>query len=153
MLKLKTFEDKLVGPNISIAEENESQYFSGIKSVKNDEQLLDLTGVTFANFNFLSKRLEVVEAENLQISKENRFFMFIVKINTGLTFSAMSVIFCKHWTTISKKIYSTLAYLARSTADLVFWPHKLDVQCTMPACFHPEYSNTRVISDCTEFRV
>ena len=26
---LKTFEDKLVGPNISITEENVSQYFSG----------------------------------------------------------------------------------------------------------------------------
>ena len=77
---LKTFEDELVGPNISITEENVSQFFSGIKSVKNDEQLLDLTGVTFANFNFLLKRLEVAEAENRQISKENRLFMFLVKI-------------------------------------------------------------------------
>ena len=150
---LKTFEDKLVGPNISITEENVSQFFSGIKSVKNDEQLLDLTGVTFANFNFLLKRLEVAEAENRQISKENRLFMFLVKIKTGLTFSAMSVIFCKHRKTISNNFYSTLAYLARSTADLVFWPHKLDLQRTMPACFHPEYSNTRVILDCIEFRV
>ena len=109
--------------------------------------------MTIANYNFLLKILEVAEAENRQISKENRLFMFLVKFKTGLTFSTMSVIFCKHRTTISKTFYSTLAYLARSKADLVFWPHKLDVQHTMPACFHPVYSNTRVILDATDFRV
>ncbi|OXU32258.1 hypothetical protein TSAR_008079 [Trichomalopsis sarcophagae] len=48
--------------------------------------------------------------------------------------------------------FSILQQLAVSTAELVFWPDNNTVQETMPACFHPNYTKTRVIIDCTEFK-
>lgn len=148
----KVFEDKAIGPSIK-SEDVETQYFSGIESVKKNQQLLDLTGVTLDHFEFLLSRLQVLETNHRQISKRNRLFIFLIKIKTGLTFAAMGVFFGKHRTTISRIFYTTLRHLARSTADLVFWPDKIDVQNTMPECFRTDYNNTRVIIDCTEFRV
>ena len=74
-------------------------------------------------------------------------------MKTGLTFSAIGIFFNLHRTTVSKIFFSTLDYLSSSTANLVFWPSKAVVQKTMPDCFKPEYSNTRVIIDCTEFKI
>ncbi|XP_058809330.1 uncharacterized protein LOC131674589 [Phymastichus coffea] len=150
--EIKTFEDKCIGPSIE-SEEVKSKYFSGFECIKKKQQLLDLAGVTFATFNFLLKRLKVPKASNRHISKEDRLFMTLVKLKIGLTFSAMSVLFCKDRTTISKIFFSTVRYLARSTADAVFWPDRVDVQNTMPQCFRTDYGQTRVIIDCREFRV
>uniref|UniRef100_A0A6P7GXP4 Uncharacterized protein LOC114342006 n=1 Tax=Diabrotica virgifera virgifera TaxID=50390 RepID=A0A6P7GXP4_DIAVI len=61
--------------------------------------------------------------------------------------------FSIHRTTVSRIFYSTLDNLAEATATLVFWPDKLSVRATMPDCFKPNYSNTRVIIDCTEFKI
>ncbi|XP_046627773.1 uncharacterized protein LOC124308775 isoform X2 [Neodiprion virginianus] len=79
--------------------------------------------------------------------------IFLVKIKTGLTFSAIAIFFGLHRSTISKIFFSTLQYLSSSTANLVFWPSRAAVQKTMPECFKPQYSNTWVIIDCTEFKI
>ena len=47
----KTYVDRSVGPNIAINESNETSTFNDIASVKGNEQLLDLTGVTMNNFS------------------------------------------------------------------------------------------------------
>ena len=75
-IPLKTFEDKLVGPNISITEENDSHYFSGITSVKNDEQLLDLTGVTW-QFQFLIKKIRSSKSrKSSNFERKSTFHVF-----------------------------------------------------------------------------
>lgn len=76
-----------------------------------------------------------------------------MKIKTGLTFSALGVLFSVHRTTVSRIFHTTLQILATVTSNLVFWPRKAVVQATMPKCFQPNYSNTRVIIDCTEFKI
>ena len=45
----------MVGPNFE-CQEPKNRNFCEFNSVKEDEQLLDLAGVTFENFNFLLKR-------------------------------------------------------------------------------------------------
>lgn len=76
-----------------------------------------------------------------------------MKIKTGIKFSALSALFCVHRTTVSRIFYTTLQSLAVATASLVFWPRIDVVQATMPKCFYPNYTNTRVIIDCTEFKI
>lgn len=148
----KTFKDQSVGTDIDVDDLDTPRRFAGIQSIKNDEQLIDLAGVTIDNFKFLLSRFNNV-AENCKVTKENRLFVFLVKMKTGLTFSAISVFFSIHRTTVSRIFHSTLETLSAATANLVFWPSKAGVQGTMPDCFKPDYSNTRVIIDCTEFRI
>lgn len=92
-------------------------------------------------------------SDKCKVSKENRLLIFLMKMKTGLTFSAISVLFAVHRTTISRIFFSTLEQLVSATANLVFWPEKDTVKGSMPQCFYPDYSNTRVIIDCTEFRI
>ncbi|KAJ8720636.1 hypothetical protein PYW08_006101 [Mythimna loreyi] len=136
---------------IDMTTSTEKSDFTGFSSIRNDEQLMDLAGVTFNNFRLLLKTLTI--SHKYSISKEDRLFILLIKVKTGMTFSALSVLFGVHRTTISRIFYTTLENVAKSTANFVFWPNKDTVQATMPDCFRPKYSNTRVIIDCTEFRI
>lgn len=71
----------------------------------------------------------------------------------GLTFSAISVLFGVHRSSISRIFYSTLDFLATACRNFVFWPEREILQETMPSVFKPEYSNCRIIIDLTEFVV
>ncbi|OXU16250.1 hypothetical protein TSAR_010167 [Trichomalopsis sarcophagae] len=149
----KTYVDQSLDP-ISVEEMNDQGHFAGISSIKTNQQLLDLAGVTFNNFNFLFNRLRKNSSvNNFKVSKKDKLFIFLVKVKTGLTFSAIGVLFSVHRVTISRIFFSMLEELTTVTADLVFWPTKDVVQGTMPKCFYPDYSNTRVIIDCTEFKI
>ncbi|XP_026745588.1 uncharacterized protein LOC113506943 [Trichoplusia ni] len=138
----KSFQDQ--------SSETTSREFAGISSIKNDYELLDLAGVSFNNFDFLLTKLTVTKCT---VSMKDRLLIFLMKMKTGLTFSALSVLFGKHRTTISRIFHSILKNLASASANLVFWPTRAAVQGTMPECFSPDYTNTRVIIDCTEFRI
>lgn len=129
----------------------ENKYFTGFRSITEDEELIDLAGVTLQNFRFLLKR--IVDNHKYMVVKEDRLLIFLMKMKLGVSFSALSVLFGVHRTTVSRIFYSNLEELASATSNLVFWPSKSVVQRTMPDCFHPNYSNTRVIIDCTEFQV
>lgn len=119
--------------------------------VTKDEELNDLTGVTFNTFKLLLKKVNV--SKNTTVTKKKRLFIFLVKMKLGLTFSALSGMFSLHRTTISKIFHSVLTNLVSATQEYIFWPDRLAVQATMPECFKPQFSDTRVIIDCTEFRI
>ncbi|KAL7297534.1 hypothetical protein TKK_0009894 [Trichogramma kaykai] len=127
------------------------KHFNGYSSIKTDDQLSGLAGVSKKNFEFLLSAVPV--SDKYVITKENRLLIFLMKLKLGLTFPAINASFGVHRTTISRLFFSLLNHLATETKDLVYWPEKSLVQVTMPDCFKPEYSNTRVIIDCTEFRI
>ncbi|XP_066600582.1 uncharacterized protein [Prorops nasuta] len=146
----KSFEDKYT--EAKIEQEKSISFFAGFTTIQKEQQLLDLAGITFENFYFLLKRLNK-SGNNSRISQENKLLIFLMKMKLGLTFSALSVLFCVHRTSISKIFYTTLHHLSCATSDLVFWPCKNVVKRTIPDYFKPDYANTRVIIDCTEFRI
>jgi len=93
------------------------KHFTGIESVETDDQL---AGVTFENFQFLLRRLTEDCADNCKISEKKGLFIFLIKMKTGMTFSAISILFCVHRTTVSRIFYSILQILACTIANLVF---------------------------------
>ncbi|XP_072395062.1 uncharacterized protein [Diabrotica undecimpunctata] len=151
----KTYSDVAVGSNEPIIEEDhlrkKHKCFSGHSSIKNEEEFLDLTGVSFHNFNLLLQKMEF--SEKIVISRENRLFILLMKLKTGLSFAAMGALFRIHRTTISKIFFSCLHQLAYRTSNFVFWPDQETVRASIPECFKPGYDDTRAIIDCTEFRI
>lgn len=144
----KNMEDVAVGTNDELPA---IRSFTGFLSIEDEGQLLDLAGVTFDNFQIL---LDAMETKHTwKISKEDRLLMFLVKLKFGVTYAALSVLFSVHRTTASVIFVNVLLNLAAATEHLVHWPDKYVVQATMPECFKEEYSDTRVIIDCTEFRI
>ena len=131
--------------------QTENPQFTGFSSITKNYELIDLAGVTFENFEFLLEKVKT--PEKCIVSKKDRLLIFLMKMKTGLTFSALGVLFSVHRSTISRIFFEILKKLAGATRYLVFWPDIDAVQETMPDCFRPEYSNTRVIIDCTEFKI
>lgn len=157
----KKVADKSCGPTTSYTDQSvecnlplvhNTKGFFGIQSVKNDDELTDLGGVTFKIFNLFVKKL-APPSEKCNVSKENRLFIFFIKMKTGLSYSALSVIFRVHRTTISRIFIEVLQHLASALRDQIKWFNKDVIQGMMPQCFKPDYSNTRIIIDCTEFSV
>ncbi|XP_066603587.1 uncharacterized protein [Prorops nasuta] len=153
----KTYVDKIVGPNINFEESSHyilnqdmRRKFEGYKSIKSDEQILGLAGVTRNVFNYLLKHLN--NSTNWNIPKYDRLLITLVKLKTGLSFSSIALLFDIHRTTASKVFSSTLQNLVCATKENIFWPAKHTIQKTMPECFKPHHSNVRVIIDCTEFK-
>ncbi|XP_033220300.1 uncharacterized protein LOC117174947 [Belonocnema kinseyi] len=144
---LANLVDKSVGSNeatIAAAHNKKERHFSGVSSIKNDEGLLSLAGVNFTTFRFLLTKTDEPPSGS-EITKQQRLLIFLVKMKTGLTFTAIGIFFSLHRTTISTIFFSTLEYLSSSAQNIVFWPTRAAVQKTMPACFKPDYSNTRLI--------
>ncbi|XP_066596535.1 uncharacterized protein [Prorops nasuta] len=132
---LKYFSDKKIGSDIQ-NEDIMNKYFgfNGYLSIKKEEQLRDLAGLSFESFNFLLKRFND-GSNNIKISKENRLLIFLIKIKTGLTFSAISVLFNIHKTTVSRIFFTALKHLNTTTKNLIFWPRKSVVMRSVPECF------------------
>ena len=122
-----------------------------MSSIKNSDQLIDLAGVSYQTYKLFLKMMP--KLEKYKVSTENRLLIFFCKLKTGLTYSALGLLFSVHRTTISKIFLETLEYLTEATADAVRWIDKDVVQGMIPDCFKPKYSNTRVIIDCTEFPI
>lgn len=121
-------------------------------SLESDEHMTELAGTTFENFNVLLSRM-YQPVKNEKLCAMDRLLIFLVKMKTGLTYSALSVLFRVHRTTISKISITTLQHLTGVTQEFVAWPDKLTVLGTMPECFKPDHTKTQVIIDCTEFRI
>ncbi|KAM3960703.1 uncharacterized protein ACR2FA_005297 [Aphomia sociella] len=109
--------------------ETKSQEFVGISSIKNDQQLLDLAGVSYSDFEFLLTKLAM---KKCSFSTKDGLLIFLMKMKTGLSFSALSVLFGVHRTTISRIHNSILHNLASETTNLVLRPDRATVQATIP---------------------
>lgn len=131
--------------------------FHGYSSIDHEQALIDLAGVTREVFQLLfkilSRRNESKLNNRQKITLENNLLIFLIKMKCGLTFSALSVLFKVHRSTISRIFYSTLDYLSLACKNFVYWPEREIVDETMPSVFKPEYSKCRVIIDATEFVV
>lgn len=143
--------NKKVGPDVPRAELETNKSFAGFSSVKKNENLLDIAGVSFYNFNFLLDR--VGGCDKWKIKKEDRLLIFLAKLKTGMTYRALGVFFSVHRTTISDIFLSILTTLCSATSNLIPWVSREVVQSLMPDCFLEDYPDTRVIIDCTEFRI
>lgn len=112
----KVFVDAKIGPNINfesssdyLLNEKQSRKFEGYSSIKTNEQILSLAGVSMETFDYLSKRVSDSSKQN--ISKEDRLFICLMKLKTGISFSGISVLFALDRTTVSRIFHSTLQTL------------------------------------------
>ncbi|XP_074097939.1 uncharacterized protein LOC141526753 isoform X1 [Cotesia typhae] len=151
----KNFSEKSCGTDLKITVDKSvatgNRCFCGFKSILKDEQLMELAGVTFNNFEFLLKKTGSMN--KCLLSNEDRLLVFLMKIKTGLTFSTLSVLFDVHRSTISRIFHTTLQNLVLTTTNLIYWPNSETVKTTMPAIFRLNYLNTRVIIDSVEFKI
>ncbi|KAH0568630.1 uncharacterized protein LOC123269773 [Cotesia glomerata] len=96
--------------------------FLGMSSVVCDQELLDLAGLRLDAFNIILNVLKEAEkGYGQKISLDNRLLIFFMRIKTGLSFSALSVLFKVHRTSISRTYQSISQALMKNFKDYVTW--------------------------------
>ncbi|XP_044585989.1 uncharacterized protein LOC123266026 [Cotesia glomerata] len=121
--------------------------FHGFSSITSNETMSSLTGVTLSIFLWLLNKLP--ESKRSDIDKKTKLLITLMKLKTGLTSTAISVLFNIHRTTVSKIFVKNLQQLNILLKNFIFWPSKAAVQATSPESFKLHYPDTRVIIDCT----
>ncbi|CAG5073569.1 Protein of unknown function [Cotesia congregata] len=90
---IKNVKDSSCDP-INIDLSKSCQGFHGLSSITTDEAMSSLTGVTLAIFSWLLTMLPDCKAS--KVDKKTSFLITLVKLKTGLSFTALAVIFNIH---------------------------------------------------------
>lgn len=73
-----------------------------------------------------------------------------MKLKTGLSFTALSVLFNIHRTSAHRIFEKHIQQLNILLKNFIFWPSKSTIQAFLPESFKRHYQETCVIIDCTE---
>ncbi|XP_044594885.1 uncharacterized protein LOC123272252 [Cotesia glomerata] len=144
----KNVEDVGCDPITSDSIKSDCQGFHGITSIHDDQSLSSLTGVNFSIFTFLLNMLP--DIKSTKIDKKTKLLITLTKLKTGLTFTALGVLFSIHKTSAQKIFISNLQQLNILLKNFIVWPSRATIQATLPEAFKKNYPATRVIIDCTE---
>lgn len=126
--------------------------FKGVQNINSNLTMVSLAGVTQKYFNRL---LEViVPGQDGQckyftaMTKENRLLVLLMKLKLGLSFAALSCLFCLNQMTINKIFYQMLMTVALKTKSWITWPSRANVRkLTRPFLAYP---NCRCILEILE---
>ncbi|XP_056644799.1 uncharacterized protein LOC130450446 [Diorhabda sublineata] len=85
-----------------------------------------------------------------KVDKKTSFLITLVKLKTGLSFTALAVIFNIHRTTSHRIFVKHIQQLNILLQNFIVWPSKSTIRASLPESFKRHYPDTRVIIDCTE---
>ncbi|XP_054708719.1 uncharacterized protein LOC129218465 [Uloborus diversus] len=124
-------------------------------NITNDEQMRSVTGFTkdrfVALYNFLNIEEDLVQ--NAKLSQSEQFFLFMVKLRTGITNEFLAILFKVSDTTVSRYFTHVVTVIYQKLSLLNIWPSRELIQSHMPEQIRAENRNCRVIVDCTEFKI
>ncbi|KAH9361628.1 hypothetical protein HPB48_001505 [Haemaphysalis longicornis] len=130
--------------------DHKSVYFCGAQTVQADENaMLGLCSVTFSVFSLLVSILPDTRTV-YELTKADRLTLFLMKLKTGMTYTALGALFGVHRRTAARCFLTVLDTLFTQTRCWIEWHHRDDVLSTMPECFKRHYPKCRVVIDCTE---
>ena len=87
------------------------------------------------------------------LALEDQFFMWLFKVKLGLFDQDLAVRFNVSISTVSRTIVTRSNFLYFTFGCLPLWPCRAQIKKTMPTVFKENFSNARVIIDCTEIKV
>ena len=120
------------------------------ESLRNEEEWKSWTGITSHLFDcihcFLESKLKSFSA----ISTSSKLLIFLIKLKTNLSFSAIGSLFQVHRSTISQIFHSVLEAAYSDFKKLLIWPEKSIIQSRMPQSFKEDFPNCRVVIDASE---
>ncbi|XP_042913024.2 uncharacterized protein, partial [Parasteatoda tepidariorum] len=135
--------------------EKEAQSAFSVQNIKSDEQFKAITGFNrekfYCLFNFLN--MEDNLQKKVKLSEEEQFFLFLIKLRTGITNEFLSILFKISDSTVSRYFNNTVNVVYNKLLLLDIWPSRSLIQANMPSQIRVENRQCRVIIDCTEFRI
>ncbi|CAN7978350.1 unnamed protein product [Ixodes persulcatus] len=137
----------------AVGPDRRSCIFAGYDSfVGKSGALEELCSVSTSVFALLLHLLSSIVVRENDISIENKLLIFLLKLQLGISFTSLGVLFGVHRTTASRIFFFVLKNLVSATSSWIPNPSSSSVQATMPECFKAHYPKCRYIIDCTEVR-
>ena len=113
-----------------------------LSSEKNCREFL---GISTALFHQIYYGIEDKFLPSRSLSKKDQLVLFIFKLKSSLTLSAISVIFDVHERTISRVFSYLVDIIYDYCQECVVWLSKAQIKATMPPSFKLHAPHTRVI--------
>lgn len=88
----------------------------------------------------------------MEMTKENKLALFLMKLKLGISLTALGTLFGVSKSTASRAFKSVLDVLSVAMKDFVFVPHKGAIRDTMPDAFKVHHPRCTFIIDCTEIK-
>ncbi|CAG5093028.1 Protein of unknown function [Cotesia congregata] len=120
--------------------------FHGLFSITTDEAMSSLTGVTLAIFSWLLTMLPDCKAS--KVDKKTSFLIRLVKLKTGISSTALAVLFNIHRTSVHRIFVKHIQQLNILLQSFIVWPSKSTIRASLSEFFKRHYLET--IIDCTE---
>lgn len=109
-----------------------------------------MCGVTLDRFAILLYMLPAPADLTCDIILYNRLLIFLMKLKSGISYSALAVLFSISRSTVTRHFKSVLSTLCCATKKWIYRPSTYVIRPTMPDCFKVHYPNCAMIIDCTE---
>ncbi|XP_037509932.1 uncharacterized protein LOC119386716 isoform X1 [Rhipicephalus sanguineus] len=127
--------------------------FLGFETLnQNETALRDLCGVTMQVFSLLLNILPEPSYRSTDMTREDKFCLFLAKLKLGVSFNALAAIFGVSKSTSSCAFISTLDILSAALQEWVFVPPRAIIRQCLPQPFKENYPECTFIIDCTEVR-
>jgi len=122
-------------------------------SLRSEEEWKSWTGISSALFDvihtYLSPHLQTART----ISTETKLLIFLIKLKTNLTFSAIASLFQINRNTVSEIFYDSLDVAFSKFKAMILWPSKNLIRSRMPKSFQTDFPNCRVIIDASQVEI
>lgn len=129
-----------------------SVYFGGFSSINIKGGLRNMTGISENIFAIVKSLFPNHMTRHRELSLDDKLLLTLFKIKTGLTFRCIGILFGIPTSVASSIFTKFVRHLKGTTQTWVFLPSQRAVRDTLPESFKENYSNCRLIIDCTEFR-
>lgn len=100
------------------------QGFHGLFSITTDEVMSSLIGVSLPIFSYLVTLLP--DCKTSKIAKKNNLIIKIMKLKTGLSFTALSALFNIHRTSADRIFVKHIQQLNILLKNCTFWPFEIN---------------------------
>lgn len=111
-----------------------------------DDSMNSLTGYSHEQFKTIVEFLNFSKK-----SMEHKFFIFLVRLRTGITEDVLAIFFHVSQSYISKLVTTMTTSIYEKIKPVSIWPTKNQIQAFMPSAFKENFPECRVIVDTTEF--
>ncbi|GFQ89312.1 uncharacterized protein TNCT_373481 [Trichonephila clavata] len=125
------------------------------ENIRDDTKMKALTSFTIKEFFCIYRFLQIEDDLSVGTKRRSidRYFMFLVKLRTGISNEFLSVLFGISDSTVSRDFNLVTDVLHDKLKLQDVFPTKDEVIRYMPPPFRMHCKNVRIIVDCTEFEI
>ncbi|CAF3515747.1 unnamed protein product [Rotaria socialis] len=161
--KLSLFQNNIINTTICIErfrnDDTNIKYYTGFRSYAVFKMVFELLESHYDEYfvGYPLRTESIVQYSKsstiYNLSKENQFFLFMVRLRRATEEHELGIFFNISQTTVSRIVIAWTRFIYSVVSSISLWQSKEQIQNTLPFEIKKNYPAVRVIVDCTEFKI